>query len=134
MSCTGDFLPKVELRRKDAGGDFIAQPAVHSQTLALSGGRTRDNDHTIEVLLSPRLIQQRDVDANPVFPGLRTFEQRNPPLADARMEDRFEIVAGRLIAKNALPQSGPVRSSIGLENLRAKSLTDEFSDGGISRE
>ena len=134
MSCTGDFLPKVELRRNDAGGDVIAQTAVHSQALALSGGRTRDDDHTIEVLLNRRFIQQRDVDANPVFPGLRDFEQSQPARADAGVQDRFEIFPRSFIAENAFPQSDTIRSSICMENLRSKSRANEFPNGSVSRE
>ena len=134
MSCTGDFLPKVELRRKDAGGDIIAQPAVHSQALALSGGRTRDDDHTIEVLLSLRLIQQWDVDAKPVFPRTRTFEQCDPSLANARVQDLFEIFALVLVPENTFPQGNSIWCSVRMEGVRTKSRAHEFPNGSVSRE
>ena len=134
MSCTGDFLPKVKLRRNDADGDIIAQPAVHSQALALSGGRTRDDDHTIEVLLSRRFIQQRDVDAKPVFPRTRNFEQNGPSLVNARVQDRFEIFALVLVPENAFPQGNSVWSPIAMKCIRAKSGANEFPNDSISRE
>ncbi len=100
MGCTGDFLPKIELRRYDAGCEFVAQSANHSQAVELSGRRAGDHDHTIEMPLNARFIQQRDVDAKPLFPCFRFRKQTHPTLPNARMKDRLERTARFFMAKD----------------------------------
>ena len=124
MSCTGDFLPKIKLRRNDAAGDIIAQSAGHSQALALNGSRAGNDDHTVEMTLCIGFIQQRDVDAKPVFPGFRNFDQSRPPRTDSRMKDRLKIFASSFISEYALSQSPAIRCSIFKENTRSETLAD----------
>lgn len=134
MSCSGDFLPKIELRRNDTGGDFIAQSAGHPEPLALGDRRAGDDDHTIEAPLNTRFIQQRDIDANPVFPRFRDLDKRSPALADARVKNFLQIAPRLFIGEDEFTQCRAIRRSIFMENSRSKSRANRFTHGQIVRE
>ena len=134
MSCAGNFLPKIELRRHDAAGDVVAQSAGHAQALALGGGRAGDDDHTIKVLLNMRLIQQGNVEAKPVFPRFCNRDECSPAFTDARMKDRLELLPGVFVVKNAVAQGGAIGCPIFMEDGRSELLPHGGLDMPVARE
>ena len=112
MSCPGNFLAQTKLRRYDAVSNVVAQSADGSQAVALCRGRAGNDDHTIEVLLNIRFIQQGYVEEKPLFLRFRFPDEGEPSFANAGMKNRLQLLPGGILVENTLAQGTPVRRPI----------------------
>ena len=74
-------------------------------------------------------IQQRDVDAKPVFRAFRILDEMEPALANARVKDRLQPDSRVFISKDKLSQSTAVWHS----KLIKHGLPELFQNGGLHR-
>ena len=89
----------------------------------LLAARAAGHDHPIEVAIAARLVEQRDVDDGQALAGGgETIEPRAGRLADARMDDGFEIGAGLRVAEHHDAEGAAIEAAVGQEDVGPEAL------------
>src|SRR5688500_7777726 len=86
-----DLGREVELRRYHPLNQLIRKPSLQPQPFALGHWRAGDHDHSIDVRLPARLVEERNVRIKTGTRAPGGIRIRDPLCAHERMQDRFQL-------------------------------------------
>lgn len=102
------FRREVELRGDDVFGNFVRELALFAKPRPLRGGRAGNDDYRGKMALGVRLVEQRNIGAEPVITARRTSGLLHPAVANDGMEDALKLTPFYRIGKDNLTQADSV--------------------------
>src|SRR5687768_5936368 len=104
-----DLGREVELRLYHPLNQLIRKPSLQPQPFALGHWRAGDHDHSIDVRLPARLVEERNVRIKTGTRAPGGIRIRDPLCAHERMQDRFRLEPGGIILKDQVAQRRPIK-------------------------
>ena len=84
--------------------------------------------------LGVRLVEQRNIGAEPVIAARRVFGLLHPAVANNRMEDALKLTSFCRIGKDNLTEAYTIRAAIRPDHLRSEGFLNGFLHSGVTGE